>query len=154
MSTNTSSRQSTTVGASRGARVSKNEDNNAYLRKLQDSCALHLRNQSFCEKMLKDHGDSGLFHLFLSRAFFKCLLKWTNLKVNSMRTTQLPVRLSELYVYIGISVYMSIVRLPELKMYWSTKVLGLTPLVGQYMGRDCYLFIRANIQFHPASTAL
>ena len=142
------------VGASSNTQVNANTNDNPYLRKLQDSCALHLRNRLHCENMQRDHGDSGLFHLFLSRKFFTCLLHWTNLKVRGMRTTQLPVKLSEIYVFIGISLYMSIVRLPELNMYWSKKVLGLTPLAGQFMGRDRFLFIWTNIQFHPASTLL
>ena len=100
-----------------GTRVTQNETTNVYLRKLQDSCDICLRNVDNCVKVLKDHGNSGVFNMFLSRAFFKCLRKWTNIKVNSMRTTQATVKLKEIYVYMGILLYMSYVRLPTLKEY-------------------------------------
>jgi hypothetical protein len=140
--------------ASRDGNVTANEETNPYLRKLQDSCSLLLRNPGHCLNIREEHGESGLFHMFISHNFVKCLRQWTNDKIATLRTTERPVQLKEMYVFFGVTMFMSILRLRKLSMYWSSKYVGLTPIVGQYMSRDRYTFIRSNIQYHPPSSVL
>ena len=120
---------------------------NAYLRELEATSDLELRQPAKCMAMRTQLGAVGLFLLFFSRKLIQQLLQWTNQR----RTKDGLDRITEqeLQQCVGIEIYMSVVKLPNIADYWNQNLLGRTCKASTCMSRDCFKAIRPTIGFHP-----
>lgn len=62
-----------------------------------------------------------------------------------------PVVVDELYVFLGISLLMPLVKKRRIKDYWSKDSIICTPIFGQTMPRDRYIFLLRFLHFSDNS---
>jgi len=120
---------------------------NAYLNELEASNDLIIRQPAKCQAWRDQLGAVGLFYLFFTRSFIQQLLLWTNQR----RTKDGMDRVSEqeLLRSVGIEIYMSVVKLPNIADYWNQKLLGRNSKATICMARNWFTAIRPTLAFHP-----
>ena len=92
---------------------------NPYLQMLEASSSLKLLQPQRVQNAFdKQGGPTGLFHLFLSRSWCKCMRQWTN--KNLVAKGQPIVSDRKFLAYLGLELAMSILQLNEIYHYWQT----------------------------------
>lgn len=78
----------------------------------------------------------------------------TNLYINTYRANnpekqkhQKPVNTDEMYVFLAVSLLMPLVKKNRIKDYWSKDSIIATPIFGQVMTRDRYIFLLRFLHF-------
>ncbi len=54
--------------------------------------------------------------------------------------------------FVGLELATSVIKLNELRDYWSTAMFSGHPDFGKVMGRDEYLYIRSSLKLHHYKT--
>ena len=122
---------------------------NPYIKELTANSRLHLLQPDRIKQAYNQNKELGLFRLFLSKSFFKCVLRWTNEALNN--DGRKPVSESKLWAYIGLEVGMSLVQMNDISAYWETKMFSGHSHFINVMSRDDFETIRSHLSVHPAS---
>ena len=94
---------------------------------------------------------SEIFQLFFTTAILSCIVEQTKLFASQKGKT-LELCNQELMAFIGINIAMGMLRLPQVKDYWSTNKILATPWFPGIMARDRFYTILRYI--HLADSAL
>ncbi|XP_046988095.1 uncharacterized protein LOC124593790 [Schistocerca americana] len=93
-------------------------------------------------------GPKGILESFVDyfpAEFWELLVYQTNLKSVQTSSLSLKTTKSEILHYIGIGIVMGTVKIPQVKMYWSS--LLCFPLVTEAMPRDTCYKLKSNLHF-------
>lgn len=110
----------------------------------------------------------SLYRLFLSDSLLKLIVSETNRYAeqsnvgenSSLSTTRkhqqswMPITIGEIKKFIGILMIIGIVRLPEIKLYWSKNTMYSNARVKKVMKRDRFLTILKYLHFSNNETAI
>lgn len=93
---------------------------------------------------------SELFRMYFDRAAIKTLCANTNKNAakniaGGKKYKWADVTEAEMYQYIGITLYMGILKLPKLKDFWRASSIFHVPYIQEVMPRDRFLTIAWNI---------
>ena len=100
--------------------------------------------------MYKDANELGLFHLFITRQWFKAMRNWVNINLAAKGLT--TINEIQFDTYVGLELATSLVSLNTLQGYWSNKMFCGQADFKDTMPRDLFLLIRSNIVLCPPST--
>lgn len=122
---------------------------NTYISSLSDKSFISILQPGRVKKAFdkEETRESELFHLFLSRSFFDCMLQWTNTELQ--RKGEMPITIEKLMACVGLEIAMSIVQIGSIKQYWETSHFSGQSDFRDTMSRTDFEKIRAAIQFHP-----
>ncbi|EGZ24218.1 hypothetical protein PHYSODRAFT_481445 [Phytophthora sojae] len=118
-----------------------------YIASLKTSSGLHIAERTRVEKAFQDHGELGLFSLFITREFKNRIQDWTNEGLKLLGKAETID--SEFDAYIGLELAMSICPLNEITEFWSER-----RFLGQHdfsmtMSRARFQEIRGRVKLHP-----
>jgi hypothetical protein len=117
------------------------------LRELEESNDLVIRQPAKCLAWRDQLGAVGLFFLFFTRTFLQQLILWTNTR--RIKAGLDRISKQEMLRSVGIEIYMSVVKLPNIADYWNQKLLGRNGRASTCMSRNRFKVIRPTIAFHP-----
>ena len=102
--------------------------------------------------------ESSFFYNFITNELVDQIVECTNNYIYFRRAGKIqtprgriwdpnPITRGEMYVFLGLSISMGIVKKKKLHNYWSTDPIINTPLYSNTMNRDRYQFILSNLHF-------
>ncbi|ETP30017.1 hypothetical protein F442_20917 [Phytophthora nicotianae P10297] len=120
---------------------------NGYIAAFKVSSGLHLVDEEETKRAYRNHGELGLFSLFITQEIKRSLGQWTN-EALSIRGLA-PTTIAEFDAYLGLEFAMSICPLNEISDFWSEKrFLGQHDFV-ETMGRTRFQNIRSSLKIYP-----
>ena len=129
----------------------KLSNSNEYIRKRVSETKMHILQDQTVRNAYESRQELGLFQLFLQRSFIECVRQWTNknMERKGQCTDDVEIRSEELYAYVGIEIATSLIKMNDLKEYWSTKLFCGHLDFQKVMSRDRFLKIRSLLQIYP-----
>jgi hypothetical protein len=119
----------------------------AYIDSLSRSSGLRIMEEARARWAYQDHGELGLFSLFITKEFKDRIQKWTNEGLNlrgQPETTD-----NEFDAYIGLELAMSICPLNTISEFWSERRFLAQHDFSATMSCARFLCIRGRVKFHP-----
>jgi hypothetical protein len=122
---------------------------NDYLEDLHRSGGIHLHQARTISSIIEADIDveRSLFHLFLTKSFFKAVRKWTNRKLSwshqSRSDSVDSISLDKLFAYVGLELGMSIIKYNSIAQYWSGNVLEGHAAFKDTMSHNTFELIRS-----------
>ena len=92
----------------------------SYVEELKSKSDLEVLHEHNTFSVFAQYAKLGLFHLFLSKSWFKVMLQWTNKSLQSKGKK--TILLSQLMAYLGLEVAIPIVPLNCIKDYWNSSM--------------------------------
>ena len=123
----------------------KSDFTTPFMQKLVRDSGILVRQEGLVRQAFDKRREAGLFQIFLHRSFFECIQQWTN---------KFPVRkrkysIEDVKAYIGLEMASSIVRMNDLKDYWSTEIFLGNHDFQRVMSRGKFLQIRSELRLYP-----
>ncbi|KAE8875232.1 hypothetical protein PF003_g40640 [Phytophthora fragariae] len=119
----------------------------AYIAALKTSSGLHLTDEEGIKRAYENHGELGLFSVFITQEFKASLRLWTNGALAKRGLAKATV--VEFDAYLGLELAMSICPQNDISDFWSERrFLGQRDFM-EIMGRTRFQTIRDCIKIHP-----
>ena len=126
---------------------------NEYIKSIIDESLPQILKPNAINAAFKQNGEVGLFHLFITNDLLKAIVKWTNDNIDLKVSSTKKITIKEMKKYIGLELAMSIVKLNQIRDYWSTESFLGHPDFGRTMGRQRFCDIRRFLIFRNPSTS-
>ena len=126
-----------------GEDTSSPQQSNKYLWELEQSCSLKILQIEKVRKAYDKKHALGLFHLFLSKLWFKTLHRWCCKGMESKGRKKNTF--DQFMAYIGLEMAMSLVPLNSIKDYWSSEMFLRQADFKAVMGRNDFQNIHSCV---------
>ena len=118
----------------------------SYIQGLVNQSALHLLQPLRAKKALEGpYKELGLFFLFLTQTYLETVRNWTNERM--IRKGLAEITKEQLLAYLGLEMGTSLLRMNEIKEYWSTGPFMGNETFKNSMTRKRFIDIRTHITF-------